>query len=113
MDTRRDFRTIKARGKVLTERQMRDYRIKGIYNATGEVEAMTDAYMQDFAIRCYRPEYGEIAVIETSLKDSGRGNPLQVVSVLVFADSASWHMYALKNPDTYLQKGHSLFTLVN
>jgi len=99
------FRTIKARGVVLSEEQMDHYRIRGIYNAAAEVETVNDHYIQDFANSVHRPSYGEIAVVETSLKDTGVRNPLQIISVIVFVDIYSWHMFAMKHWKVYGNRG--------
>ena len=103
-----------ARNKVLTDQEMFSYRIRGVFNAIGDVEVMTDSYIQNYARRVHRPDYGEVAVIETALRDNGKGNPGQVVSVIVFVDIWSWHMYAMKNLDIYYRgEGHMLGPLVN
>ena len=101
----KDLRTIKARDYLLTQRQVRAFRIKGVFNAVGEGESMTDDYIKDFAMRCFRPDIGEVAVIETGVRTltGGTGNPLKVVSVIVFADIWSWNMFAMKNGEIYLK----------
>lgn len=99
------FRTIKARGVVLTEEQMDHYRIRGIYNAAAEVEVVTAEYVQRFADSVHRPNLGEVAIVETSLKDTNVRNPLQIISVIVFVDIYSWHMFAMKHWDIYGEGG--------
>ena len=111
------LRTIRARGVVLSRDTMLKFRIRGIFNSVGETEVMTDEYIDDFASSVFRPEYGEIASVERSMKTiEGVTNPLVVVSVIVFADIWSWHMFALHEIDIYLAPGRSasgLETLVN
>lgn len=101
----RDMRTIKARDLVLSKDQMVRYRIRGIFNSIGEVEKMNDEYIRDYAMKVYRPEYGEIAVIESGIRQfsGGKNNPLKVVSIIVFTDVWSWNMFAMKNPEIYMK----------
>ena len=103
----RDLRTIKARDYVLSQRQIRAYRIRGVFNAIGEVSTMDDSYIKDFAMRCFRPEHGEVAAIETGIRNmqGGGRNPLKVVSVIVFVDMWSWNMFAMKHSDVYMKPG--------
>jgi len=107
-DFDRELRTIKARDVEFTKEQMRSFRIKGIFNAVGEIENMGDDYIRGFANSVFKPEFGEITVIETSIRtfSGGKNNPLKIVSVIVFEDIWSWNMFAMKNQDTYVQKKH-------
>lgn len=115
MKIHEDFRTIEARGVVLSHREMVRYRIRGVYNAIGEAGYMTPEYIEDFANKVHRPFYGEVAIVETSLKDHGKGNPLVVLSVIVFADVWSWNMFAMANQGIYYQEGKygDIFPLLN
>lgn len=104
-ELKRDMRTIKARDYELTPDEMIRYRIRGIFNSVGEVEKMDDEYIKNYALSVYRPEYGEVAVIESGIRQfsGGKNNPLKVVSVIVFTDVWSWNMFAMKHPNIYMK----------
>jgi len=112
-DYKKSLRTIKARNVVYTEEQMRSYRLKGIYNIVGSVESLTDDYIHEFCNRKCNLEKGEIGILETSMVRYNGASPVMVVSALVFADIWSWHMYAMRFSDVYMQPGHELQSLMN
>lgn len=100
----KSLRTVKTRDYVFTVEQMQSYRIKGVFNSIGEMESMTSEYIEKFALGVYRPQYGEVGVVETAIKEfsGGKKNPLKIVSVIVFADIWSWNMFAIKHQDIYM-----------
>ena len=112
------LRTIRTRGVVLSEDEMRRYRIRCVHNSVGDVDVMTDSHIGSFVRKSYDPGRGEVAVVETKSYHhniiTGRV-PLMVVSVIIFEDIFSWHMYALHNLDIYhrIGKRNSLLTLLN
>lgn len=108
------LRTIQAQGKVFSIQEMREYRIRAIYNSIGGLEEMDDVYMQMFALGVHRPEEGEVAIIESSIRGVlGSSNPSKVVSVLVFRDLYSWHRYAIRFKDMYMKDKENLLSLLN
>ena len=117
----RELRTVRTRDYVFSKSQMRSFRIKGIFNSIGEIDKMGEAFIESFAKSLYREEIGEIAVVETAIKgfpapggsygEKRELNPLKVVSVIIFTDVWSWHMYGLKNLDIY--GNESLLSLLN
>ena len=112
----KELRTIKARDYVFTKEQMSSFRIRGVFNSIGEVDKMGDDYIDAFSSSVIRAEYGEIGVIEISIKsmpDIEVKNPLKVISVIVFADIWSWQLFALKNQNIYIHEGHNLHPLLN
>jgi len=110
MVTGREYRTIMARGYMFSKREMHKYRIRAVYNAVGDIAVMGDAYVNDFARRCTRVENGEVGVIEMNMRGDGL---TKVVSVIVFGDLASWHMFALRNMDIYGGNKKDLASLLN
>lgn len=112
--SKKEFRTIMARDVILTRGEMEKYRIRGVYNAMGDLRVITGDYIRNFASSVFRADLGEVAIIETSLKHHELKTPVQVISVLVFADIYSWHMFALKNWGLYSSAGNDhLITLLN
>lgn len=87
----------KVRDREFSELEMEKLNIRGIYNMVGELESMGPEVIRSFAAGCVAPLSDEVAIIEGSLKDSGKGNPLRVVSVMVFRDRFAYGLFALKD----------------
>lgn len=108
----KSLRTIKAQNKVFSAEQMEKYRIRGIYNSFGYIEDMGDKFIMDFARRSHRPERGEIAIIESGIKEKD-GMMCKVVSVIVFEDIWSWQMFAIRFKGIYLKSIEDLYPILN
>ena len=93
--------TIRSRGYVFSEGEMRSYRIKGIYNSMTDADYMDLEYMERFIRRCFNPALGECAISESAINTSGR-NPVRILSVIVFCDMESLELFVLANKSLYL-----------
>lgn len=85
----------KVRGKRYSQKEMDKYNIRGIYNMTGELAFMGPEVVRNYAAGLVRPLSSEMCIIESSLKDTGKGNPLKVVSVMVFRDRFMYNLFAM------------------
>ena len=94
--------TIRSRGYVFSDEEMRSYRIKGIYNSMTDADYMDLEYMERFISRCFNPGLGEIAISESAINTSGR-NPVRILSVIVFSDIESMELFVLANKALYLE----------
>jgi hypothetical protein len=92
------LRTIKTRDYVLSEDEMRDNGIRAIYNSTGRVEDMGPDYIRMFIFRMVRIGIGEVCLVESSLRTVDKsGNPLKVISLIVFHSEWAGNLYSLRN----------------
>ncbi len=86
----------KGRERKCTFDEMARYKIRGIFNMVGGLDHMGPDTIRGFCIGCVRPMTEEIAIIESSIKDTGKGNPLKVVSVMVFRDRFAYGLFVLR-----------------
>ena len=98
-----DFRnnTVKARGYIFSDAEMKSFRIKGVYNSMADADYMNEQYMDQFINGCYDPGKGEMAISESAILPLGKGL-VRVLSVIVFYDVMSMELYILANPGLYL-----------
>ncbi len=71
--------------------------VRGIFNMVGILDYMGPDVVRGFCTGCLDPMTSEVAIIESSLKDSGKGNPLKVVSVMVFRDRFAYGLFMLRD----------------
>lgn len=86
----------KVRERQFSEDEMDRYKIRGIFNMVGWLDHMGPDVVRGFCIGCVRPLTEEVAIIEASIKDTGKGNPLKVVSVMVFVDRFAYGLFMLR-----------------
>jgi hypothetical protein len=85
----------KVRGRKFSEKEMNKYNIRGIYNMTGELAYMSPNVVKNYCAGLVKPLSNEMCIIESSLKDTGKGNPLKIVSVMVFRDRFMYNLFAM------------------
>lgn len=86
----------KVRERKFTRDEMVRYKIRGIFNMVGGVDHMGPDAIRGFCIGCVRPLTQEVAIIEASIKDTGKGNPLKIVTVMVFVDRFAYGLFVLR-----------------
>ena len=90
----------KVRERKFTFDEMDRYKIRGIFNMVGVLDHMSPDVIRGFCIGCVRPMTDEIAIIESSIKDTGKvgqkSNPLKIVSVMVFRDRFAYGLFVLR-----------------
>ena len=86
----------KVRERKFTFDEMARYKIRGIFNMVGGLDHMGPDVVRGFCIGCTRTMTPEIAIIEASIKDTGKGNPLKVVSVMVFRDRFAYGLFVIR-----------------
>lgn len=103
---RQAMRYNKSRRRQFSQAEMDRYYIRAIYNMTGTLEAMTPERIRGFTIGCIRAGSQELAIIEHSFIDSGKGNPLRNVSVMVFRDRYVFGLFAMADGiESYFHDG--------
>ena len=98
----KDLRCIGTRGKMVSKEDMRTFRILGVYNVVGEMESMSDGYVDDFIEKVCMMSESVDRIVESCMKEvKGVKNPLKVVSVITFMDEYSLNMYVMSNWEVY------------
>lgn len=103
----KNIRYHKVRGRIFSAKEMNKYNIRGIYNMTGVLEYMGPDVVNNYCAGLVKPLSDEMCIIEQSIKDTRKGNPLKVVSVMVFRDRYMYNLFAMSeglNQDKYLDE---------
>lgn len=104
-----DSNVVMARGYTFSDDEIRRFRIKAVYNSSGDIDYMESDYIDDFVHRNVSLEGGEGYVMESAIRFvSGQKVLVKVVSLIVFDDVESMELYVLAHQELYLSTDRTL-----
>lgn len=104
-----DSNLVMARGYQFSDEEVRRFRIKAVYNSSGDIDYMEEGYIEDFVRRNVSLEGGEGYVLESAIRFvKGQAVLVRIVSLIVFADVESMELYVLAHQELYLDTDKTL-----
>jgi hypothetical protein len=113
-DLEKDMRTIKASGLVLSKEDMIIYRVLKIRNIVCSEEDYKKMNIEFLVSELCENMYNVSSVenIKSTLEFIN-GEPMRIVSIVIFADIYSFQMFAMTHGDLYMSDKELMLQLLN